>query len=124
MLERQPSSARSKRRQSGFPPGLVLALCAWGLAPVVSASAAQAQCNTSSNPSPPSPMQANFSNQSFGINPPLMPYSVISVGIPGCIGSNGGTDESGGNGSPGQPGGQISGINNALTIIGGGNPDP
>jgi hypothetical protein len=99
----------------------VLALCAWVVAHAVSASTAQAQCSASGNPSPPPPVQANFSNQSFGMTPPLSPYAVTSLGIPGCDGSTGGFNQSGGNGSPGQPGGQINGINNALTIIGGGN---
>ena len=123
MPQWRPLSAPAERRQSGFPPRLVLALCAWVVAHAVSASTAQAQCSTSNNPSPPPPVQANFSNQSFGMTPPLSPYAVASLGIPGCDGSTGGFNQSGGNGSPGQPGGQISGINNALTIIGGGTPN-
>ena len=123
MPQWRPPPAPAERRQSGFPPRLVLALCAWVVAHAVSASTAQAQCNTSNNPSPPPPVQANFSNQSFGMTPPLSPYAVTSLGIPGCDGSTGGFNQSGGNGSPGQPGGQISGTNTALTIIGGGPPD-
>src|SRR4051812_19088295 len=89
------------------------------LAQVMAPAAAQAQCNSSSNPAPPSPVVANFFNQSFGNNSPLVPYNVASLGLGGCNGANGGSGESGSPGSPGQPGGQISSTNSGLTIVGG-----
>ncbi|WP_429228489.1 hypothetical protein [Inquilinus ginsengisoli] len=48
---------------------------------------------------------------------------MTSLGLSGCVGPDGGDDENGEDGSPGQAGGQISGTNTALTLIGGGNPD-
>jgi hypothetical protein len=64
---------------------------------------------------------ANFSNQSFGNNSPLVPYRVLSAGLSGCDGANGSywEGESGKPGDPGQPGAQISSTNSGLTIIGG-----
>ena len=68
-------------------------------------------------------MVANFFNQSFGNNSPLVPYSVTSFGLGGCNGADGSLGESGDPGSPGQPGGQISSTNSGLTIIGGFDPN-
>jgi hypothetical protein len=99
--------------------GKVMGLAFGGIAFAQIPTAAQAQCNSSSNPSPPPAVTANFSNQSFGVNPPLKPYVVTSPGIAGCVGKDGGYSESGVEGSPGQAGGQINGTNTALTIIGG-----
>jgi hypothetical protein len=98
---------------------ILLMLSTVALAYVIAPAAAQAQCSSSSNPPPAPAVTANFSNQSFSLNPPQKPYVVTSRGITGCIGSDGGFGESGVNGSPGQAGGQISGTNTALTIIGG-----
>ena len=106
-------------RPTRLGSNILLALGTMTLAQVMAPAAAQAQCNSSSNPSPPSPVVANFSNQSFGNNPPLVPYNVASLGLVGCNGANGGSGESGSPGSPGQPGGQISSTNSGLTIIGG-----
>jgi len=99
-----------------------LALGAWAAGSLLLPGAAQAQCSTGANPAPPSPVQADFSNQTFGTAPPQPPYAVVSRGTAGCAGVDGGgnTPQSG---SPGQPGAQITSTNTALTIIGGGNPD-
>ena len=97
------------------------------LAQVMAPAAAQAQCNSSSNPSPPSPVVANFAPpppQIFGNPPSLVPYNVTSFGLAGCKGPDvDGSGEPGIPGSPGQPGAQISSTNSALTIIGGFNPN-
>jgi hypothetical protein len=95
---------------------IFLALGTVTLVQVMAPAVAQAQCNSSSNPSPPSRVVANFFNQSFDNN---SPYNVASLGLGGCNGANGGHGESGEPGSPGQPGGQISSTNSGLTIIGG-----
>src|SRR5689334_8965001 len=87
-------------RQSGLRRILVLG--ALVVAHVMSSTTVQAQCSSSSNPAPRPSVQANFSNQSFGTNPPPMPYGVGSFGVPGCAGSDGGDNENGGKGSPGQ----------------------
>ena len=98
---------------------ILLALGTVLLAQVMASATARAQCNSSSNPAPPSPVVADFSNQSFGNNSPLVPYSVGSAGLVGCNGAGGDFGDSGSPGSPGQPGGQISSTNSGLTIIGG-----
>ena len=110
-------------RPTRLGSNILLTLGTMTLAQVMAPTAAQAQCNSSSNPAPPSPVVANFSNQSFGNNPPLVPYNVASAGLVGCNGTNGGSGESGNPGSPGQPGAQISSTNSALTIIGGFSPN-
>jgi uncharacterized protein YhjY with autotransporter beta-barrel domain len=104
----------------GRRTGLVLSV--WAAGHVLLPGTAQAQCNTNGNPAPPSPVQSNFSNQTFSTTPPQTPYAVVSRGTVGCAGVDGGgnTPQSG---SPGQPGAQITSTNTALTIIGGGNPD-
>ncbi len=98
------------------------ALCvvALGLLP----GAARAQCNGSSNPPPAGGLPYNYANQSFGNTPPLAPYTSVTNGIPGCNGPNGGDNQAGGNGLPGQQGGPINSTNTNLTIYGGGNPAP
>ncbi|MGO1080838.1 beta strand repeat-containing protein, partial [Inquilinus sp. CA228] len=101
---------------------IALALGGIAFAQITVPTTAQAQCSSSSNPSPPPVVTANFSNQTFGA-PPLKSYGVASLGLAGCIGADGGDDENGFPGSPGQPGGQITGVNKALTLIGGGNLD-
>jgi hypothetical protein len=116
MQQCRSSSTPAQRRQSGLSPGLSFALGIWTLVHLVSGSVAQAQCNTSSNPAPRPPAQANFSDQTFT---PAAPYGVGSFGIPGCVGRDGGDNENGVNGSPGQPAGQISSTDNRLTIVGG-----
>lgn len=106
-------------RSTRLGSNILLALGTMTLAGVMAPDAAQAQCNSSINPAPPSPVVANFSNKTFGNNPPLVPYNVTSFGLVGCNGADGGSGESGQPGSPGQPGAQISSTNSALTIIGG-----
>jgi uncharacterized protein YhjY with autotransporter beta-barrel domain len=114
------ASPRTGLAVQGKRCGIVLG--AWAAGHVLLPGTAQAQCNTNGNPAPPSPIQSNFSNQTFSATPPQTPYAVVSRGNFGCNGVDGG----GGtppNGSPGQPGAQITSTNTALTIIGGGNPD-
>ncbi|MDR6293941.1 hypothetical protein E9232_006495 [Inquilinus ginsengisoli] len=94
----------------------VIGLALGGIAFAQIPTAARAQCNSSSNPPPPPAVTANHSNQSFGAK---NPYVVTSPGAAGCIGPDGGYGESGVDGSPGQAGGQISGTNTGLTIVGG-----
>jgi hypothetical protein len=94
----------------------VIGLALGGIAFAQIPTVARAQCNSSSNPPPPPAVTANHSNQSFG---PGNPYAVTSPGTAGCIGPDGGYGESGVDGSPGQAGGQISGTNTGLTIVGG-----
>ncbi|MET0745371.1 MAG: hypothetical protein ABWY78_18515, partial [Microvirga sp.] len=103
---------------------ILLALGAVTWAQVMLPGTALAQCSSSSNPMPPNPVIANFSNQSFGNTAPLTPYNVASAGLAGCQGAGGSLGESGGAGSPGQPGAQVSSTNGGLTIIGGFNPNP
>src|SRR5262245_48107104 len=64
----------------------VTLLAAVTLPPVMAPIAALAQCNSNSNPPPPPRVVANFSNQSFGNNAPLMPYNVTSFSLVGCKG--------------------------------------
>src|SRR4051794_27830128 len=84
---------------------------------VVSATAAQAQCSSSANPSPPQPMHADSSNVSFG-PPRYRTFLVFSTGLVGCLGPQAGYDEPGIPGSPGQPGGQISSTNTNVEFVG------
>src|SRR3954470_13346049 len=65
---------------------ILLALGTVTLAQVMAPAAAQAQCNSSINPAPPAPVVANFFNQSFGNNPPLVPYNVTSFGSSVALG--------------------------------------
>ena len=78
-------------RPTRLGPNILLTLGTVTLAQVMAPAVAQAQCNSSNNPSPPPPVVANFFNQSFGNNPPLVPYNVASLGLGGCSGANGGT---------------------------------
>ena len=55
-------------RPTRLGSNILLALGTVTLAQVMAPTAAQAQCNSSSNPAPPSPVVANFSNQTFGNN--------------------------------------------------------
>ena len=105
-------------RPTRLGSNILLALGTVTLAQVLAPAAAQAQCNSSSNPTPPSPVVANFSNQTFGNNPPGAIQRCITWPR-GCNGANGSSGESGSPGSPGQPGAQISSTNSGLTIIGG-----
>ena len=109
-------------RPTRLGSNILLALGTMTLAQVMAPAAAQAQCNSSSNPAPPSPVVANFSNQSFGNPPPLCRTTWHHW--PRRLQRGGWWfGESGNPGSPGQPGGQISSTNSALTIIGGFSPN-
>src|SRR4051812_31672871 len=105
-------------RPTRLGSNILLALGTVTLAQVM-APAAAAECNSTSNPLPPSPVVANFFNMTFGNNPPFAPYNLASMGLGGCNGTNGSLGEAGGPGSPGQSGAQITSTNSGLTIIGG-----
>src|SRR4051794_19524217 len=93
------SNAEYPRPLSGcYLPRCVLLSLGACIGSVFSATAAQAQCNASANPSPPAPMQADFSNRSFGPQPPL--FIVVSPGLVGCLGPQANSDEPGIPGSP------------------------
>jgi hypothetical protein len=81
---------------------------------------ARAQCNSSSNPTPPAaPAQTNFSNQSFG-SPPLPAYYLKAQGQNGCAGASNSEDNGPGqDGFPGQPGGSFNSVNTGITVKGG-----
>ena len=68
-------------RPTRLGSNILLTLGTVTLAQVMAPAAAQAQCNSSSNPAPPSPVVANFFNQSFGNNSPLVP---VQRGITGA----------------------------------------
>src|SRR6185436_15439405 len=87
-------------RPTRLGSNILLALGTMTLAQVMVPAEAQAQCN--SNSKPPSPVVANFSNQSFGNPPSLMPYNVASSGLVGCKGPD--VDGSGEPGIPGSAG--------------------
>ena len=114
-------------RPTRLGSNILLALGTMTLAQVMAPAAAQAQCNSSSNPVRhrrwwpilPLPLPRVFGNP-----PSLVPYNVTSFGLAGCKGPDvDGSGEPGIPGSPGQPGAQISSTNSVLTIIGGFNPN-
>ena len=73
-------------RPTRLGPNILLTLGTMTLAQVMAPAVAQAQCNSGNNPSPPPPVVANFSNQSFGNNPPLVPYNIASLGLAVALG--------------------------------------
>lgn len=84
---------RSERHGDSLASRGVLMLGLVGVASLMAPAAhAQLSCNFPFPPfnTPPlPPVQANFSNQTFGNAPPLTPFAVTSTGLVGCNGAAG-----------------------------------
>ena len=76
-------------RPTRLGSNILLALGTMTLAQVMAPTAAQAQCNSSSNPPPPSPVVANFLQSELRQPTIIVPYNVASLGLVGCNGPDG-----------------------------------